>query len=144
MAVLLSGDWINLWVLAIVAIGGLVFAVVAVFLTIKVRRLERRMVGLVAVGRDLKAENDRQRQVTERLTDMLNRHVERLGQLELRAASRPYEQAIQMASAGGSEDGLVRYFGLTEGEAALVRLLHGRKDDVPGAGAAEALSKVDR
>lgn len=53
---------------------------------------------------------------------------ERLGQMELRSESRSYEQAIDLAARGGPVEQLASCFGLTEGEANLVRLLHGRRD----------------
>jgi hypothetical protein len=51
----------------------------------------------------------------------------RIDQLELRGESRAYEQAIHLAANGGEADRLVQYFGLTQGEAELVRLLHGKQ-----------------
>jgi hypothetical protein len=50
---------------------------------------------------------------------------ERLGQLELATEERSYEQAITCAERGEDPDRLVSVFGLTEGEAKLVTLLHG-------------------
>jgi hypothetical protein len=52
---------------------------------------------------------------------------ERLGQLELGVDARSYEQAIGFAELGQHSDQLMACFGLTEGEANLVRLLHGDK-----------------
>ena len=52
---------------------------------------------------------------------------ERLGQLELMTDARSYEQAIGFAQQGEHADRLRACFGLTEGEADLVRLLHGEK-----------------
>jgi hypothetical protein len=52
---------------------------------------------------------------------------DKMTQLELRGDSRPYEQAINVAANGGEAERLISYFGLTEGEASLVRLLHGRE-----------------
>lgn len=52
---------------------------------------------------------------------------ERLGQLELGIDARSYEQAIGFAEIGQDSDELMSCFGLTEGEANLVRLLHGDK-----------------
>lgn len=49
----------------------------------------------------------------------------RLGRLELRGYSRGLEQAIEAAAGGAFEPGAAD-FGLNEGEASLVRLLHGK------------------
>ena len=58
---------------------------------------------------------------------------ERLGQLELMTDARSYEQAIGFAEQGEQADRLMTCFGLTEGEADLVRLLHGEKDEANAA-----------
>ena len=50
---------------------------------------------------------------------------ERLGQLELATEVRSYEQAIGSAERGEESARLISCFGLTEGEADLVTLLHG-------------------
>ena len=50
---------------------------------------------------------------------------ERLGQLELATDSQSYEQAIGCAERGEESARLISCFGLTEGEADLVLLLHG-------------------
>ena len=55
----------------------------------------------------------------------LSRLGERLGQLELATESRSYEQAIGCAEKGEEPARLISCFGLTEGEADLVMLLHG-------------------
>jgi hypothetical protein len=55
----------------------------------------------------------------------LSRLGERLGQLELATDSRSYEQAIGCAQKGEETARLISCFGLTEGEADLVMLLHG-------------------
>jgi hypothetical protein len=57
----------------------------------------------------------------------LGRLGERLGQLELATESRSYEQAITSAEHGEEVTRLITCFGLTEGEAELVTLLHGDK-----------------
>lgn len=49
---------------------------------------------------------------------------ERLGQLELATEARSYEQAIGCAEKGEETSRLISCFGLTEGEADLVMLLH--------------------
>jgi hypothetical protein len=50
---------------------------------------------------------------------------ERLGQLELATEAQSYEQAIGCAERGEASERLISCFGLTEGEADLVTLLHG-------------------
>jgi Protein of unknown function (DUF2802) len=50
---------------------------------------------------------------------------ERLAQLELAVEERSYEQAIGLAERGEEPARLISCFGLTEGEANLVTLLHG-------------------
>lgn len=52
---------------------------------------------------------------------------ERLGQLELRGEGRPYDQAIDLVRRGAGARNLVQNFGLSQGEADLVALLHGRR-----------------
>jgi hypothetical protein len=70
--------------------------------------------------------------LTERVVGLENRGREdlsqlaqRLGQLELATESRSYEQAIGCAERGEEAERLISCFGLTEGEASLVTLLHG-------------------
>lgn len=67
-----------------------------------------------------------------RMQAQLTQITERLGQLELRSDSRPYEQAISLAAKGGGTERLISYFGLSEGEANLVRLVHGRRERSTG------------
>ncbi len=55
----------------------------------------------------------------------LGRLGERLGQIELATEARSYEQAIGCAERGEESARLISCFGLTEGEADLVTLLHG-------------------
>jgi hypothetical protein len=50
---------------------------------------------------------------------------ERLGQLEVATDTHSYEQAIDLAEKGEETSRLISCFGLTEGEADLVVLLHG-------------------
>jgi len=52
---------------------------------------------------------------------------DRLGQLELVTESHSYEQAITGAARGEDAARLISCFGLTEGEAKLVTLLHGQR-----------------
>jgi len=64
------------------------------------------------------ANDDRRREDLGRLGD-------RLGQIELATEDRSYEQAIGCAEKGEETARLISCFGLTEGEADLVMLLHG-------------------
>jgi hypothetical protein len=57
--------------------------------------------------------------------DDVGRLSERLGQIELAIEARSYEQAIGHAERGEDSTRLISCFGLTEGEAELVTLLHG-------------------
>lgn len=57
--------------------------------------------------------------------EALDRLGDRLGQLELATEQRSYEQAIGHAERGEAAARLISCFGLTEGEADLVTLLHG-------------------
>ena len=61
----------------------------------------------------------------QRSRDELSRLSERMGQLEIATESRSYEQAIASAQHGEESARLITCFGLTEGEAELVSLLHG-------------------
>jgi Protein of unknown function (DUF2802) len=61
----------------------------------------------------------------QRGRDDLGRLIERVGQLEIATESRSYEQAITSAEHGEEAARLITCFGLTEGEADLVSLLHG-------------------
>jgi hypothetical protein len=66
------------------------------------------------------------RSATEhRSREQLDRLGDRLGQLELATEQRSYEQAIGCAERGEEAARLISCFGLTEGEADLVTLLHG-------------------
>jgi hypothetical protein len=61
----------------------------------------------------------------ERRRDDSSRLGERLAHLELATEERSYEQAIGHAERGEESARLISCFGLTEGEADLVTLLHG-------------------
>jgi hypothetical protein len=74
--------------------------------------------GLDDLGARLAASDSRGREDFHRLG-------ERLGQLELATEARSYEQAIGCAERGEASARLISCFGLTEGEAELVTLLHG-------------------
>jgi hypothetical protein len=81
--------------------------------------LERSLNGLLEdLKRRVVASDERGREDTRRLG-------ERLGQLELAMETQSYEQAIVGAERGEESARLISCFGLTEGEADLVMLLHG-------------------
>jgi hypothetical protein len=61
----------------------------------------------------------------QRSREDMSRLGERLGQIELATEARSYEQAIGYAERGEESGRLISCFGLTEGEADLVTLLHG-------------------
>jgi hypothetical protein len=65
--------------------------------------------------------------------DALGRLGERVGQLELATEERSFEQAIGCAERGEEAERLISCFGLTEGEANLVTLLHGERAHRPNA-----------
>lgn len=58
--------------------------------------------------------------------------TERLEIMELRTESRSFDQAIDSARRGADPLRLERQFGLSEGEAGLVTLLHGRRGRISG------------
>ena len=80
--------------------------------------LERSLGGCSRARRARRRERDRGREDLVQLG-------ERLGQLELATEARSYEQAIDCAEKGEETSRLISCFGLTEGEADLVMLLHG-------------------
>ena len=105
-----------------------------------VRPLRRRSRELAAFCKDLERATKETAGLTvraangeRRMGGELSQLAERLGQLELRSDARPYAQAISLAEKGEEAERLVSCFGLTEGEASLVRLLHGDRQ-VPAAG----------
>ena len=61
----------------------------------------------------------------DRRRDGVGRLGERQGRIELATESRSYEQAMGCAERGEETARLISCFGLTEGEADLVILLHG-------------------
>jgi hypothetical protein len=88
-------------------------------LTDRCSLLERTLGGMVKeLGARIEAAERRGRDETARVG-------ERLGQLELAIETRSYEQAIGCAQKGEESSRLISCFGLTEGEADLVMLLHG-------------------
>ena len=81
-------------------------------------KLEQGLAVLVGVAERVAAVETRGR-------ESLSQLAQRLGQLELATESRSYEQAIGCAERGEEAERLISCFGLTEGEANLVTLLHG-------------------
>jgi hypothetical protein len=81
-------------------------------------KLELALAGLTGLA-------DRVGSLENRGREDLSQLTQRLGQLELAIESRSYEQAIGCAERGEEADRLISCFGLTEGEANLVTLLHG-------------------
>jgi hypothetical protein len=88
------------------------------------RVLEQSMVDLPALSSQVALLADRGRADLTQIS-------ERLGQLELATEERSYEQAITCAERGEDPERLVSVFGLTEGEANLVTLLHGERQRAP-------------
>ena len=88
------------------------------------RMLEQSMVDLPALSSQVVLLADRGRADLAQIG-------ERLGQLELATEERSYEQAITCAERGEDPERLVSVFGLTEGEASLVTLLHGERGRAP-------------
>jgi hypothetical protein len=74
---------------------------------------------------ELRGLADRLAALETRGREDLGKLGERLGQLELATEARSYEQAIGCAERGEEPERLCSVFGLTEGEANLVTLLHG-------------------
>jgi hypothetical protein len=83
------------------------------------QKLERAMADVAVLGARVGELETRGREDLARLG-------ERLGQLELSTEARAYEQAIGFAEQGEGAERLISCLGLTEAEADLVRLLHGR------------------
>src|SRR5262245_26453104 len=83
-------------------------------------RLEQALASLIGVA-------DRVGSLENRGREDLSLLAQRLGQLELAVESRSYEQAIGCAERGEEAERLISCFGLTEGEANLVTLLHGER-----------------
>jgi hypothetical protein len=81
-------------------------------------KLEQALAGVVGLTERVAAVESRGR-------EDLSQVAQRLGQLELATESRSYEQAIGCAERGEDAERLISCFGLTEGEAKLVTLLHG-------------------
>ena len=125
--------WTELWSAALPIIAAL-----TAYELICVLPLRRR---LAALGRDQHRQQRALRSTArlapklaksdKALREQLVRLGERLGQLELRSDTRSYEQAISLAAKGTGTESLVSCLGLSEGEANLVRLLHGKRSPSP-------------
>lgn len=86
--------------------------------------------GVAATLRELELLAAMNSESASRFTRMERDHSllsERVGVLELRGESRPYDQAIDSARRGTDPCKLARQFGLSATEASLVTLLHGAK-----------------
>ncbi|HEX5048642.1 MAG TPA: DUF2802 domain-containing protein [Gammaproteobacteria bacterium] len=83
-------------------------------------KLEQALAGLIGIAERVGSLENRGREDLSQL-------AQRLGQLELAVESRSYEQAIGCAERGEEAERLISCFGLTEGEANLVTLLHGER-----------------
>jgi hypothetical protein len=120
-------------------------AILVIYDVVYVWPLCRRVAAATQACRALEERLERSREIEERLAaveSMSRSHWsqigERLGQLELSIDSRSYEQAIGFAELGRHTDELMACFGLTEGEASLVRLLHGDKQSAAESRKADA------
>ena len=121
-------DWPDI-VLAVAA----VLAVLALYDVIYVWPIHRRISTLTercsvlerSLGTALAELTARVAANDERRRDDLSQLGARLGQLELATEERSYEQAIGYAERGEESARLISCFGLTEGEADLVTVLHG-------------------
>jgi|GEM_PF-3419469 hypothetical protein len=122
-----------LWIVtAAVAIGA---AAAAAWLHRRLARAERELRAVRAAIAETANVAGGARAAERASREQLERLMDRLGRLELQTDARGYEQAIRFAARGERADRLVSYFGLTEGEAALVRLLHGDRSREPGGNA---------
>src|SRR5690606_9253486 len=89
------------------------------------RRLESGVAGIAGLASGIADVDRRFAEAESRAAERWHRIGERIGHLELATEGRAYEQAIGFAEQGGDNDRLITCFGLTTGEADLVRLLHG-------------------
>lgn len=102
-------------------------AAASAWLHLRLRRAERDLATLRAALADTASVASGVRVAERASREQLAQLMDRLGHLELLSDARGYEQAISFAARGERADRLVSYFGLTEGEAALVSLLHGNR-----------------
>ena len=112
-----------LLVTAAIALGA---AAAVAWLCLRVRRAERELASIRAALAETAGVAGSVRVAERTSREQLARLLDRLGRLELLSDARGYEQAIRFAARGERAERLVSYFGLTEGEAALVSLLHDR------------------
>lgn len=114
--------------LGLVLLRGVAAAVLvsaAVWVYRRLVRAERELIALRAALAETAGLAAGARAAESSIREQLAGLMDRLGRLELSSDARGYEQAIQHAARGERAERLVSYFGLTEGEAALVSLLHG-------------------
>ena len=116
----------------ILAVPLLAFGVYELFIVAPLRRklaqLDRAMAGLRYSVQQANRLDPRLEAHEAAVNERLGRIADRIGQIELRSESRALEHAIDQAARGNAER-LVKNFGLTEGEASLVCLLHGGTED---------------
>jgi hypothetical protein len=94
------------------------------------RRLEALEADLVTVRADLANAlglGSRVGDRVRRLEQVASQLGDRLGQIELRGDGRPFDHAIAMVRGGADAERLVSHFGLSQGEADLVSLVHGAR-----------------
>lgn len=106
-------------------LGGAAAGAAVAWMHRRLARAERELGALRAVLAETANVAGNVRAAERASREQLARLMDRLGRLELRSDARGYEQAIHYAARGERAERLVSYFGLTEGEAALVSLLHG-------------------
>src|SRR5690606_6243847 len=99
------------------------------------RRLESGVAGIAGLASGIADVDRRFAEAESHAAEQWHRIGERLGHLELVTEGRAYEQAIGFAEQGGDTNRLITCFGLTEGEADLVHLLHGGAARAKAAGA---------
>jgi hypothetical protein len=100
-------------------------------LRLRVRRLRRHSRTLARELKSLSGLAARFAADRKALHAQMLRLEERIGQLNLRTDARPYEQAIALAEHGAEQASLSRTLGLTQSEAELVSLLHGKQPRSP-------------
>ena len=125
MSEIIASSWLPL----LLGIGlVLIYELMAVLpLRRQVERLEREHRVMSHSVKEATAVSVRLAPVSRRHTGQLTRLEERIGQLELGSSGQPYAQAIHRAEQGEEADRLASSYGLTQVEAKLVSLLHGRE-----------------
>ena len=117
------------WEAMVVAAGFVLIYELLVVLPLRLRinRVANEHRSMAQAVQEATATSVRLAPISRRQGAELARLDERVGQLELVGGGRPYAQAISLAEQGEEPDRLVSCYGLTEGEAKLVSLLHGRE-----------------